>query len=189
MAEISFNASVAQGFNFEKDAQDCVGHINSLKIGDKELKSDLTVTDPEDVSKTVKAFGILSSIYWKGGYADPVQFSCQISTDNKNIIATLVHKSMSNTEVDLAFTVYDYDPKEKKYYKCFHTNAVKLACLIYKSGGELAMTLDMEQGAEVVSPKNYQFNLGAMPQDKAQEIHLAVSVSDKLVKQFGIAVE
>jgi hypothetical protein len=95
---------------------------------------------------------------------------------------------MSNTEVEVQFTIYDYDPKQKKYYQCFHTNAVKLKCLVYKQGGELAMSLDMDQSTEVTSPKNHRFMLAAMPQDTAQEIHLAVSLSDKFVKQFGITV-
>ncbi|MCK5797001.1 MAG: hypothetical protein KAI47_07460 [Deltaproteobacteria bacterium] len=188
MAESSFNPSVRQGFNFEKDSQDMVGHINSLKIGDKEMKSDFSVTDPEDVAALIKVFGVMSNIYWLGGYADPVQFGCNVSTDNKNFISTLLHKSMSNTEVELEFTVYDYDPREKKYYKCFHTNAVKLKCLVEKSGGELSINIDADQAMEVVSPKNFSFALGSMPQDVAQEIHLAVSLSDKFVKKFGIEV-
>jgi len=188
MAESSYSCDVRQGFNFEKDAQVCIGHINYLKVADKELKSDISVTDPEDITKTIKVFGVGSSIYWKGGYADPVEFSCQVSVDNKNTIATLLHKSMSNTEVEVQFTIYDYDPKQKKYYQCFHSNAVKLKCLVLKQGGELAMALDMDQSTEVTSPKNHRFTLGAMPQDIQQEIHLAVSVSDKFVKQFGITV-
>ena len=188
MAESTYSTSLRQGFNFEKDSQELVGHITSLKIGDKEFKSDFSVTDPEDVTKAVKVFGVMTQIYWAGGYADPVELACNISTDNKNVVATLLHKSMSNTEVELGFTVYDYDPQQKKYFKCFHTNDVKLKCLVYKRGGELAMNLDMDQGMEVVSPKNYAFHLGAMPQDENQEIHLAVSVSDKFVKQFGIEV-
>jgi len=189
MAESSYSCNVTQGFNFEKDAQTIIGHINYLKVGDKEMKADLSVTNPEDITKEVKIFGVASSIYWKGGYADPVQFSCQVSVDNKNSIATLLHKSMSNTEVEVQFTIFDYDPKQKKYYQCFHSNAVKLKCLVLKSGGELAIALDMDQSTEVVSPKNHRFSLGAMPQDIKQEIHLAVSVSDKFVKQFGIEVK
>ena len=40
-----------------------------------------------------------------------------------------------------------------------------------------------------MSPKNFTFNLGVMPEDKAQEAHLAMSVSDKLVKKWGITIE
>lgn len=189
MAEISYACDVVQGFNFQKDVQTVVGHINSMKISDKDdLKSDLNVTDPENVADVVKVFGIVSDIYWAGGYADPLQLSCQVSTDNKNVLATLQHKSMANTEVELVFTIYDYDPKEKKYFKCFHTNGEKLLGLIFKSGGELAMNIEMDQSMEIVSPRNYSFQLGTMPQDKDQQIHLAVSLSGKFVKKWGVEI-
>jgi hypothetical protein len=188
MAVSQYSCSVRQGFNFEKDAQILVGHIVYLKIGDSELKADLNVTDPEDVSKTIKVVGVTSSIFWQGGYADPVQFSCQVSTDNKNTMATLQHKSMSNTEVLFKFTTYDYDPKAKKYFKCFHSGDDQLKGLIQKSGGELAMQIDMDQSMEVVSPKNYAFSLGVMPQDSQQAIQLAVSTDAKFAKQWGVSV-
>ena len=134
MAESSYNCSVSQGFNFEKDAQTLVGHIVACKVGDTQFDADLNVTNPEDNANLVKVFGIVSGIFWNGGYADPVQFTCQVSTNNKNKIATLVHKSMANTEVLFQFNIYDYDPKEKKYYKCFHSNATDLKGLVLKSG-------------------------------------------------------
>jgi hypothetical protein len=190
MAESSFQCSVNQGFNFEKDAQVLVGHVNSCKIGDQELNSDMSVDNPEEVTgDNVPVFGVLSSVYWNGGYADPVQFTCQVSNENKTLLAKLVHAELSNTEVEYEFTVYDYDPNEKKYYKCFHTSGEKLQGLVYKSGGELAMNIAMDQSGEVVSPKNFTFALGVMPYEEAeQQIHLAFSLSDKLVKKWGIAV-
>jgi hypothetical protein len=188
MAESSYSCSVSQGFNFQKDQQILVGHIVSCKVGNDQFDADLNVSNPENASTLVKVFGIVSSIYWSGGYADPVQFSCQVSNFNKTKIATLTHKSMANTEVLFDFNIYDYDPKEKKYYKCFHTNDTKLKGLVLKSGGELAMGIDMDQSMEVVSPKNFSFTLGVMPQDLNMEIHLAVSVFDKFVKKWGVEV-
>jgi hypothetical protein len=188
MAESSYSCSVTQGFNFEKDSQEIVGHINYLKIGDTEIKADLNVTNPEDISKTVKVVGVASDIYWNGGYADPVQFGCQVATENKNLLATLTHKSMANTEVLLTFTIYDYDPKEKKFFKCFHTNDEKLECLVLKEGGELALRIDADQSMEIVSPKNYSFTLSAMPQDLEMAIHVAVSCEGKFAKKFGVLV-
>lgn len=114
-AETSLTASVSQGLNFQNDAQDIIGHINSLKIGDTEMISDLNVTDPMNIANYVKVFGVASGIYWKGGYADPVQFSAQVSMDNKNKLATLQHKSMAKTEVKVQSTFYDHDPKQKNY--------------------------------------------------------------------------
>ena len=100
----------------------------------------------------------------------------------------MTHKSLANTEVLFDFNIYDYDPKEKRYYKCFHTNDTKLKGLVLKSGGELAMSIDMDQSMEVVSPKNFSFSLGVMPQDLDMAIHLAVSVSDKFAKKWGVEV-
>lgn len=187
-AQSGYSCSVQQGFNFEKNEQVIVGHITYLKIGGKELKADISVTDPENVRIKRKVFGVLSAVYWNGGYADPVQFSLQISTDNKNTIAAMQHKSLSNTEVEVEFNVYDYDPKAKKYFKAFHSNNVRLKGLIQKSGGELAFRVNMDQNMEVVSPKNYTLSIGVMPQDIFQNINLAVSVSNKWVKAWGVTV-
>jgi len=187
-AESSYSPSVRHGFNFEKDAQISVGFINYLKIADQELASDLTLTDPENVANTIKVFGVVSSIYWGGGYADPVQFSAQVTTDNKNVLATLIHKALSNTEIEFSFTIYDYDPKAKKYFQCFNTNAVKLKGLVLKSGGELAMAIDNNASGEVTSPKNYTFTLGVMPQDLDQQIFIAVSETGKFVKKWGVSI-
>jgi hypothetical protein len=188
MADLSYNCSVSQGFNFKKDEQVVVGHIVSCKVGSDQFDADLNVSDPEDASKLIKVFGIASSIYWAGGYADPVQFACQVSNTNKTKIATLTHKSLANTEVLFKYNIYDYDPKEKKYYKCFHSNNADLKGLVLKSGGELAMAIDMDQSMEIVSPKNFNFSLGVMPQDLNMEIHVAVSLSDKFVKKWGVEV-
>lgn len=189
MAESSYMCDVYQGFNFKKDTQTIIGHINKMKISDQELSSDLKVTDPENVGEYVKVFGLASNIYWGGGYADPVMLSCQVTVDNKNVLSTMVHKTLSNTDVEFEFTIYDYDPKEKKYYKCFHCNATPLDGLVQKSGGELNMAIASDQSTEVMSPKNHTFTLGVMPSSvKQQEIHLAVSTTDKFVKQFGVEV-
>jgi hypothetical protein len=188
MANLTYNASIRQGYNFEKDAQITVAHINSIKIGDTAMSSDIGVTNPEDVSASVKVFGVGSAVSWEGGYADAIYLGAQVSTDNKNKLSTLVHKSMSNTEVEVEFTVYQFDPIAKKYYKAFHCNGVKLKGLIHKSGGQLNMAIDSEAGHEVASPLNYSFQVGVMPQATAQEIHLAVSSTDKLVKAWGVTI-
>ena len=189
MAESSFTCNVSQGFNFQKDVQDFIGHFNSIKIAGKDdLKSDLRVSDPEESAKMVKVFGIISSIYWNGGYADPIQIGCQVSTDSKNNLAILLHRSLANTEVDFTFTIYDFDPKEATYFKCFHSGDAVLKGLVLKQGGELAMQLDEMEGAEVPSPRNFGFNIGIMPRDLNQAIQLAVSVSGKLSKKWGVEV-
>lgn len=190
MAESNHSCDVYQGFNFQKDAQTAVGHINKLKIADKELAEDIAVTDPENVTgDPVKVVGVASGIYWRGGYADAMEFSCQVSNANKTTLTVLSHSELSNTAVEFCYTIYDFDPDEKKYYKCFHTDGAVLLGLVEKSGGELAISIDSDQSTEVMSPKNFTLSLGVMPEDTAQDAHLAMSVSDKLVKKWGVTVE
>ncbi|TWI66665.1 hypothetical protein LZ24_02704 [Desulfobotulus alkaliphilus] len=190
MAESSFNCSVYQGFNFQKDGQELVGHLVSLTIGDEEMTADMDVTDPTsaNMSEYVKVVGVISKIYWNGGYADPIQLAFQVSTAVKNKVAMLQHQSLSNTEVVMKFNIYDYDPDAKMYYLCFHSDDTDLKGLIMKSGGDLAINIDMDQSMEVVSPKNYTMSLGVMPQPESQDIHLAVSNTDKFVKKWGVTV-
>lgn len=188
MAEFSYGCSVSQGFNFEPDNQDTVGFINSCKVGETELASGIEIKDPEDPANKIPVFGVLNAIYWEGRPTDPVQIHCQINTDNKNLIAQMVHGTWTNTEVEIGFTVYDYDPDEKKYYKCLHTNEEALRCLVFKTGsGELQIGVESDQSQEVMSPKNFTFSLAFVPQDdEEQQIHYAVSLMNKDVKPFGI---
>jgi hypothetical protein len=189
MAELSYSCDVSQAFNFQKDAQSMVGHINKLKVSTKDLAVDLEVTDPEDVAgDKVKVVGVVSSMYWAGGFADPIQFGCQVSNANKKTLQVLSHSEMSDTTVQFSFTIYDYDPDEKKYYQAFHTKDEVLKGLVEKSGGQLSIEIDSQQSEEVVSPKNFAFSLGVMPEDIKQPTHMAMSVSDKLVKEWGVTV-
>lgn len=189
MAETSFSCDVSQGFNFQKDAQDLVGHISKLKIGDKDMAVDLGVTNPEDLAgDKIKVVGVASDIYWEGGFAEPIQFTCQVSNANKKTLAILTNTEMSNTTVEFAFEIYDYDPDEKKYYKAFHTDGKAIKGLVQKSGGSLSIAISTDQSMEVISPNNFTLSLGVMPEDTEQETHLAFSVSDKLVKRWGVTV-
>jgi len=128
------------------------------------------------------------TISWAGGYAEPIQFTCQVSGANKNKIAAMMNKTLANASVELAFSIYEYDPKTKSYYKCFHTKSDQLDGLVLKQGGEVAMNIEDSPSTEVVSPRNYTFSLGVMPQEKQMEVYLAVSSTDKFTKQWGVKV-
>lgn len=189
MASTSLSCDVSQGFNFQKDAQCLIGHITSLKIGDKEFKKDLAVTLPTKIKgDKVKVVGVISNIYWEGGHSDPIMFDCRVSSDNKESSALLQHQELSDTKVVYSFVVYDYDPKEKRFYPSFHTNETDLKGMVAKSGGELDLAIDMDQASDVVSPKNYSLILGVMPTEEEQAVHYAVNLSAKFVKKWGVAV-
>ncbi|WP_185236183.1 hypothetical protein [Teredinibacter franksiae] len=190
MASTSFSCSVNQGFNFEKDSQEVVGHLTSLKIGGKEFAKDIEVMDPTAIKDNtkIKVVGVLSGIFWNGGYADPLSFNCQVSTTNKQDSVVLQHSDLSDTNVEYGYVVYDYDPVEKVYYKAFHNDTTDLKGLVEKSGGELSLGIEMDQSLEVVSPKNYGLYVGIMPQEEAQTIHYGVSNTGKFTKAWGVTV-
>lgn len=188
--ELSYQCDVTQGFNFDKTMQSIVGHINSMKIGDTELDVDLAVTDPTDITgDKIKVVAVMSGIDWQGGFAQPLHISAQIGNKNQKSVTLLQHADLSNTAVEFKFTTYAYDPDAKKYYKCFHANDTVLKGLVEKDGGGgLSLSIDPDQSTEVMSPLNFYFDIGIMPEDTEQEIHVAVSDTDKFVKNWGVTV-
>jgi len=189
--ELGYQCDVTQGFNFDKTVQSYVGHINSMKIGDTELEADLAVTDPTDLSgDKIKVVGVISDIGWEGGFAQGVMVSAQIGNANQKAVTLLQHADLSNTAVVWVFTIYAYDPDVKKYYKCFHANETELNGLVEKdASGGLGLSIDPDPSTEVISPMNFAFDIGIMPEDTEQEIHVAVSDTDKFVKNWGVTVE
>jgi hypothetical protein len=189
MASLNYNCSVMQGFNFRKDLQLLVGHVTSLTIAGTQFAADLTLTNPIDNTQTVKAVGVISNISWEGGYAQPIILAMQVSNENKKTAGIMIHTSMMDTTVSIAFTVYDFDQKAKTYYQAFWTgDGTSLNGLVLKQGGELAYQIADEESPEVPSPKVFTLYLGIMPQDTQQAIQVAVSNTDKFSMQYGVTV-
>jgi hypothetical protein len=188
-ADTVIDCDVVHGFNFSPSETATVGHLTYLKLGSKELDSDLDITNPEDpAGDKLKVTGVMDDIYWDNTVIGAVQFTARLSTLNRDTVAALTHTVTSGTRVLLQFNVYDYDVGEGKYFKAFHTNSVTVAGYIESQGGDLQITIDHDQAADVVSPVNFPFQLNVAADDIAvHDLHLAGSVSDKLAKQWGIA--
>jgi hypothetical protein len=189
MAELSYDCSVEQGFNFVKDVQDLVGHLTALKIGDTELSADIGVTDPTDIAgDKVTVVGVMSSVYWEGGYAHGMSFDAKVSNKNQTSLAGLTLNTLDSTAIEFQFIVYKYDNAAKKYYKAFHANETTLNGLVETSGGDLVLSIDTDPSMEVRNPLNFHMNLSIMPADEEQDMHVAVSDTDKFVKKWGVPV-
>ena len=190
MADISYSCDVLNGFNAQSDVQSITGFLTHLKVGDTEYHADLSVTNPEEIEGELPCVGVLSSVYWQGGEADPLQFDMRISAANKNLSIELVQKTLMNTEVEFTFVVFEYDPIEKKYFRCFHNDEEIYTGLVLKEGGELIINVDADEAGEVVSPKNFPFSIGIMPPEPTdgQPVHFAASVDKKMVKQWGVKI-
>ena len=188
MASSQYGCSIRQGFNFERDAQVLVGHLVSITIGGTALAADITLTLPTDLTNATAVVGVISDISWEGGYADPVHIQCNVSTENQKAISIMKHTTLTDTTVVYQFNIYKFDQVAKVYYLCFSSNATDMNGLIMKNGGELAIDIGEENDPTVMSPLNYNFYIGIMPQASAQVLNFAVSNTDKFVKTWGVAV-
>ncbi|NOQ35109.1 MAG: hypothetical protein GQ569_04350 [Methylococcaceae bacterium] len=188
MADLSFDCSIRQGFNFEKDAQVLVGHLLTMKIGDTELTADTNLTDPEDNTKNVVTLGPIANVYWQGGYADPIVFTFNVSTKNQTATLLLTHTTLTNTLVEFKFKTYAFDQVNKVYYPCYHSGDDVMKGIILKEGGELSLDIGPDPENEVPSPLNYSLSIAIMPQQIAQAFQVAVSLNDKFSKVWGVEV-
>ena len=185
LAEINYICDVSNGFNFVQQDHKIVGYVECLKIGDLVLNKDFNVTNPLNIDQSIQVFGVISSISWPGGYADPIQFAAQVSLANKQSIAELLLKGISQSDIEFNFCIYEYDDNATSYYKAFSNSNANLKGFIYKSGGEFVVSIDLDQSLEVTSPKNYSFNLGVMPGEELQSITRRFSVKDSLLLSWG----
>lgn len=188
----SFNryCDIMQGYNLRQDVQTPIGFITSLKVGDTTLKADQTCKDPMSPESDVSVFAVLSGVSWEVGITDAIMLSGQISNAQRKSVMLLTYKDMSKVDVTFQFTIYDYDPIEKKYFKCMlPTDDAKLNGLLEKNGDDLNIAVADEPSHEVQSPLNYSFQIGIKPQTKAaQQVTIAASFTDKVVKPWGLKV-
>ena len=190
MALFQKYCDVEQGYDFKKDVQTPIGYITSLKIGDTTLKADQTVKDPLSPETDLAVVAVLSGATWDLGVTDPLHFTGQVSVYNKQQIKLLIIKDLSKVDVTFKVAVYEYDPVEKKYFKCLlGTDDAELKGLLEKNNGELNLSVAEDASRDVPSPQNFSFRTGINPQPSAQVVTVATSFSDKVVKAWGMKVE
>lgn len=178
---------VKQGFNLAKDKNTVVGFLVSFTIGGvSDLSADITVKDPKSPDTDLKVFAVLHDISWSGKKTDPLHFSGQISVNNKNAIDIALKKSMTDISTKFKFTVYDYDPSDKKYFETFHGADKELQGRIEKQGSALALSVGDYKNNEIQSPENYSFSVTMVPESAEQELHYANATDKKIVKQWGV---
>lgn len=187
MSEFNKNCDIYQGYNYKKDRQTPVGYITKLKIGDEELSADQTVKDPLSPDDDLKVVSVLSGALWQLGPTDALYFSGQVSVASKQACLGLIYKSLTKVEVLFQFTVYDYDPVAKKYFKCLTVDS-EMKGILEKNGDDLNLMVAEDKSTEVQSPENYAFQIGIKPQPEAQSITIAVGDQKNIVKGWGVAV-
>lgn len=178
---------VYQGFNFRKDGNSRIGFITSLNIGGVAgLSPDITVHNPLSQRSNMRVFAVLSEANWRVRKTQPLQFSGQISARNKNLINAALLRSLTQIDTVFQFSVYEYDASTRSYYKAFHSNNNNLKGRIEKYGGQLSLDIGNVRNRGVQSPENYSFSISMVPESIEHELHLAVSSTAKVVKQWGV---
>lgn len=196
-----------QGFNYSKDVQEPFGFLQTLKIGADaagsggvEVKADISIKHPglSTPDATEKVVGVITSIKWEPGSApgDPIEINFQVSTANKMFIAELVHQKLESIDCRFDFTVWDYDPLKKKYFKGFWNDdqsSKPMKALIFKEGGKDLVLKVGTKGTEVQAPENWAITLKVVAQPIAQKIIYATGIKEgstlmQVVKQWGVAV-
>lgn len=195
MAVSSFDCNLAQAFDFNKDVQDLIGHLTSLKIGETEFTKNIKVKIPTKIGEeedSTDAVGVIENIYWEGG-SKSIYFNCQLTVKNKQEMDLLIHTKLSNTDVKFALAIYDYDPLKGKFFETFHTNKADLNGKVHKNNDQ-TLEIGLDNKATVIggskrTPMTYNFYLGIQPEQESQDIHLAVSQEGKFTKAWGTQVQ
>lgn len=188
MPEFRRLLDVDQGYNYKKDKQTPVGFITKLTVAGQSVVADQTCKDPTNPTQDLKVVAVLNDVLWQTGVTDAVYLSGQVSTANRQALALLVYNTPVNIEVTFQFSVYDYDPRAKKYFLAFHSNRHDMQGLLEKRGDELNLTVGDDPSAGVQSPENYPLAIGIKPQTSAQALHLATGDQKNVVKSWGLAV-
>jgi len=186
MASLNYGCSLRQAFNFEKDQQVLVGHVNTIQIGTQALTADITLTLPTNFTATT-VVGVITDWSWNGGYADPVYINFNVSNENQKLLSVMCHTNLSNTAVTVAFNVYAFDQDAKVYYQACSTLTTPLTGFVFKVGGDLTLAIDPHNDPTVQSPYNFPASIAIMPTETSQTINFAVSNTDKFVKQWGVS--
>ncbi|MHC4391176.1 MAG: hypothetical protein ACYS22_07645 [Planctomycetota bacterium] len=187
MATITKECSIEQGYNLEKDNQETIGHLTYLSIGGTPFTADQSVKVPGTADTTEKVVSIMSTIEWEGGYARPIVMSGQLSTANKQTMSGFVHGTLSNTEVQFKFAIYEYDPSAKVWFKTLFAEE-NLVGLVAKEGSELKVVIEDKPSEDVISPQNYKFDLTVMPKELEQSVHFATKSGAPVVLKWGVTI-
>jgi hypothetical protein len=188
MPQFARALDVVQGFNFKKDKQGPVGFVTSITIGGTVLNADLqTIKDPEKPGDNLSGnvVAVLNHYLWETGATDAIYLSGQVSTGNKQLLASMLLGTFSSIEVLVKYVVYEYDPLAKKYFKSNFLDA-ELKGLLEKSGDDLNLSIADDESREVQSPKNFTFQIGIKPQATEQSINVATADAKNIAKKWGV---
>ncbi|HLM48346.1 MAG TPA: hypothetical protein VK458_31065 [Myxococcaceae bacterium] len=188
MAQFARSLDIYQGFNFKRDKQAPVGFITSLQIGDGEAfpADQETIKDPLGPGDNHDpVVGVLNHFLWETGTTDAFYMSAQVSTSNKQHLSELLFGTWTHVEVTFNVVIYEYDPKNKSYFKSMWADQ-DLQGVLEKNGDDLNLSVADNPSSEVQSPLNFTMQIGIKPAPLEQSVNMATGQGKTVVKQWGV---
>lgn len=154
-----------------------IGHLVKLSFPSvkKELKSDISVCNPQAPEVKDPIVAVIDRISWEGGSHDPLEFNARVSFQNKAILQEALASLTDNAEVEAELIVYEYDHHAKQYFKRLHTFNKPVKLVISE---DTRVYIDEDADTyKIKKPINYMFNISLSPKSgvEAQKVGFAFS--------------
>lgn len=183
----------AQGYNYAcsviPGGTKTVGIVTDLKIAQCTLTKDLQLNNPM-TNQATPGFGQLENVSWSGGVGDPISLTFWCSQSNVMAIKAAQQSTLTNTNVSVAFSVFEYDQVMKQWFVGMNgidgKTGKDLMGSLQVAGSSVRLNVDM-----TVPNANhcYKVSLTMVPlTNTSSVINVATSPTQKLVKTWGLLV-
>lgn len=190
MTEVQWAPDMLQAFRQDRGKGAPIGYLTRLSLGDISLTADLPVTVPGELP--VVAAGVLSEIGWAGGPTDPLTVAGVISVANKHAVGNVSTQSLSSALVKLSFAVHAFDPRDKSYFKAFHTGEVDVKGRVRTRpagapGSPFELRFATQPAPEPQTPVVIPFSMTLVPASEEMDMHVATANLQVQVWSWGVA--
>ena len=201
MASIKIDPETEHAFDFERNDQHLIGHIDFLKIGTTTLTRDITLLKPIGFVDSV-VVGALDMFEWSGNQGDPITLDLVVSPDNRGTVAGLVYSDLANTDVTFDLTAWDYDSRAKQFFVTVYGKNCKGKLRLKEKkkadgtasdtddagvaiAGELNLSIESAPHKDIAPPVHL-LKMVIHPGSTICTINFAAAHLSKVVKKWGV---
>lgn len=189
------------GFNLNALSKGTIGYLLFWTgCGGLSLPKDMKVWNPLDataqsivVGTTIDCIGLLEDFKFEGGDEDPIRIVAYVSKAVAASIRAQLAQPLTNTKVKVGWYIISFDDDAKVWYEAaFVKEASYVEALLDTALGEVQMFISNEgtRVSDTLDLKVYRFEFQVVPQEnKTANVEFATGLTERLVKQWGVAGE
>lgn len=167
----------------EDGAGSIIGHMDSLKIGGRELKPIFKFFNPTSPNGEVPICGMITDISWDKTPGGTLLIRGRIPAKNQGDFNLAVDARDTTPTVEIKFTMYRYDIGTDTYFPCFHTDGKPVKAQLSQQYESKAYD---EFAPEYRQIPNHVFTLALVGSDREQQqLHIAYDIDNKVTYKFG----